>query len=334
MRVKLQLVLCSDDGREETVTDLITLKKDSQRIEQLGLTLKEAKQLLTTIQKRLLQHQVEAFLDGCSTCPDCSTPLKAKGYHSRSFRTVFGTFKLPSPRLFHCRCRRRKTTSFRPLSALLAESTAPELLFMETKWSSLVSYGLTVDALTDFLPLDVTLDVQTVRRDTLKVAERCEAELGEEQWSFIEGCPRDWGNLPIPDGPITVGIDGGYVRDWDAKKHNFEVIVGKSTLAFKRDEEDETPSSKCFGFVQTLDTKPKRRLHEVVKSQGMQLNQQITFLSDGSDTVRDLQLYMRPEAEHILDWFHVVRQEVACIIVRHEINRDRTWCPITSNQWC
>jgi hypothetical protein len=43
----------------------------------------------------------------------------------------------------------------------------------------------------------------------------------------------------------------------------------------------------------------------VLQSQGMQLNQQITFLSDGSDTVRDLQLYMSPEAEHILDWHHV-----------------------------
>jgi hypothetical protein len=117
------------------------------------------------------------------------------------------------------------------------------------------------------------LDVKTVRHDTLKVAERCEAELGEEQWSFIEGCPRDWGNLPIPDGPITVGIDGGYVRDWEAKKHNFEVIVGKSTLAFKRNEEEEHPSSKRFGFVQTVDTKSKRRLYEVLKSQGFQLNQ-------------------------------------------------------------
>jgi hypothetical protein len=195
--------------------------------------------------------------------------------------------------------------SFRPLTSLLAESVVPELLFMETKWASLVSYGLTVDALTDFLPLEVTLDVKTVCHDTLKVAERCEAELGEEQWRFIEGCPRDWGNLPIPDGPITVGIDGGYVREWEAKKSHFEVIVGKSTLAFKRDEEEDHPSSKRFGFVQTLDTKSKRRLFEVLTSQGMQLNQQITFLSDGSDTVRDLQRYMSPEAEHILDWFHL-----------------------------
>src|SRR3989475_8481933 len=305
MRVKLQLVMCSDDGHEETVTDVVTLKKDSQRIEHLGLTLREAKQLLNTIQKRLLQHQVDTFLDGCSTCPDCRTPLKVKGYHSRSFRTLFGTFKLASPRLFHCRCRRRKTTSFRPVTALLSEAVAPELLFMETKWASLVSYGLTVEALTDFLPLDVTLDVKTVRHDTLKVAERCEAELGEEHGSFIEGCPRDWGNLPIPDGPITVGIDGGYVRDWEAKKHNVEVIVGKSTLAFTRDEDEDHPSSKRFGFVQTVDTKPKRRLYEVLQSQGFQLNQQITFLSDGEDTVRDLQLYLSPEAEHILDWFHL-----------------------------
>src|SRR4029077_10521218 len=33
--------------------------------------------------------------------------------------------------------------------------------------------------------------------------------------------------------------------------------------------------------------------------------QQITFLSDGSDTVRDRQLSMSPEAEHILDWLHL-----------------------------
>jgi hypothetical protein len=213
MRVKLQLVMCSDDGREETVTDIVTLQKDCRRIEHLALTLAEAKQLLTTIQQHVLQRQVDTFLDVCFTCQDCGTPLKVKGSHTRSLRTLFGTFKLASPRLFYCRCQRRKTTTFRPLSSLLTESVAPELLFMETKWSSLVSYGMTVDALTDFLPLDVTLDVKTVRHDTLKVAERCEAELGEEQWSFIEGCPRDWGNLPIPDGPITVGIDEGYVRD-------------------------------------------------------------------------------------------------------------------------
>jgi hypothetical protein len=52
---------------------------------------------------------------------------------------------------------------------------------MEVKWSSLVSYDMSLDALTDFLPLDVALDVKTVHYDTLKVAKRLEAELGEDQ---------------------------------------------------------------------------------------------------------------------------------------------------------
>ena len=95
------------------------------------------------------------------------------------------------------------------------------------------------------------------------------------------------------------------MRNWCAKKHNFEVIVGKSTLSFGEDEADKAPSSKRFGFVQTLDTKPKRRLYEVLHSQGLQMNQDITFLSDGNDTLRALQLEMSPKATHILDWFHL-----------------------------
>ena len=196
MRVKLQLVLCSDEGQEETFTNVMTLNKNSQHIEHLGLTLAEAKQLLSTLQRHLLQHQVATFLDRCSTCADCGALRKVKAHASRSFRTVFGPYKLYSPRLEHCDCTRRKTASFRPLSALLTESVAPELLYMEAKWSSLVSYGMSLEALTDFLPLEVTLDVKTVRYDTLKVAKRLEAELGDEHQRFITGSPSEWELLP------------------------------------------------------------------------------------------------------------------------------------------
>jgi len=87
MRVKLQLVICHDEAHEETVTDVITLNKNHQRIEHLGLTLAESKQLLSTLQRHLLQQQVDTFLDARSTCPDCGTPLKLKAHGSRSLRT-------------------------------------------------------------------------------------------------------------------------------------------------------------------------------------------------------------------------------------------------------
>ncbi len=102
MRVKLQLVIYSDRGQKETVTDVITLTKDNQRIEHLGLTLAESKHLLSTLQRRLLQQQVDGFLDTHVTCPDCGVALRVKAHGSRSFRTVFGTFELYSPRLKQC----------------------------------------------------------------------------------------------------------------------------------------------------------------------------------------------------------------------------------------
>ena len=100
--------------------------------------------------------------------------------------------------------------------------------------------------LQDFLPLDRTLDVKTVRYDTLKVAKRLEAELGDEQASFIEGDASDWDLLPLPEGAFKVGIDGGYVRHGVDKKHNFEVIVGKSTLSFGEGEEDRDPLAQTL----------------------------------------------------------------------------------------
>jgi hypothetical protein len=94
MRVTLQLVIWHGDGHEETVTAVMTLKKNNQRIEQLGLTLAESKQLLSTLQRHLLPQQVDTFLDTHATCPDCGTPLKLKARGSRSFRTLFGTLQV------------------------------------------------------------------------------------------------------------------------------------------------------------------------------------------------------------------------------------------------
>src|SRR6516162_8534309 len=35
------------------------------------------------------------------------------------------------------------------------------------------------------------------------------------------------------------------------------------------------------------------------------MNQQVEFLSDGGEDVRNVQVYLNPEAEHLLDWFHL-----------------------------
>jgi hypothetical protein len=131
-----------------------------------------------------------------------------------------------------------------------------------------------------------------------------ESELGEERQCDPFQPQEDEEEQALPDGPITVGIDGGYVRAAH-KAGWFEVIAGRSVVAFRRAEENEVPPAKCFGFVQTYDQKPRRRLWEVMKSQGMRENQQVVFMSDGGEDVRRVQAYLHPNSEHLIDWFHI-----------------------------
>ena len=66
--------------------------------------------------------------------------------------------------------------------------------------------------LAEVLPLGRPLHARAVGLHTMAVAQRLEDELGEERWSFIEGCPAIWEDLPRPDLPLVVGLDGAYVQ--------------------------------------------------------------------------------------------------------------------------
>lgn len=161
----------------------------------------------------------------------------------------------------------------------------PALKYIETRWASLISYEMTTRLLKDVLPVGHSLNALTVRNHLIQVAQRLDAE-AESHSGFLSGSPRDWGNRPKPGKPLVVGIDSGYVRDRDDKKRNFEIIAGKSFSV-------GTPAdSRRFGFVQKGDCHPERRLMAHLSARGMQANQQIFFLSDGADNLRELQFGM------------------------------------------
>jgi hypothetical protein len=215
-------------------------------------------------------------------------------------RTLFGKLTLSSPRLYTCSCQPQQKHSWSPVAALFSERSTPELLCQEVRWASLLSYGVTVKLLGDLLPMEHQLSTSTISRHVHQIAERLEGELGDEQPSFIEGCPDQWYKLPEPDAPLVVSLDGGYVhvrRSGCRKDGSFEVIVGKSTTG--------DGAATRFGLVSGYDPKPRRRLFEVLQAQGLQMNQAVTFLTDGGDTVRDLTEGHSPQASHILDWFHI-----------------------------
>ncbi len=300
MKVRIQVVVESAAGEPADVPEIACIQREELRPDPLGLTLDEAKTVLERIQQQIVEQQAAEYLHMQSHCPPCGNKRYHKGEHTVTVHTLFGKLRLKSPRLYHCPCQPHLTRTFSPLAELLPERNTPELSYLEAKWASLRSYGMTTKLLHEVVPIGKRVNAETVRNHLHAVAERTQAELGDEQVFFIDGCPREWANLPRPDGPLTLGLDGGYVHSCDKTSRKdgwFEVIAGKSITA--------EGTAKCFAFVHRCDTKPKRRVFEVLKSQGMQMNQQVTFLSDGGDTVRQLQLYLNPQAEHLLDWFHV-----------------------------
>src|SRR5258708_11719383 len=301
MKITIQIRVESDEGQLEVVQQLAHLDRGILRPETLGLSLAEAQSILAGIEQTVVEQQTAEFIALQRTCSQCGHDRSCKGRHQIVFRTPFGKLRLESPRLYHCRCESDGWTSFSTLAELLHERSSPELIYLETKFAALVSYGLTAELLKELLPISQDLSTTAIRQRVLQTAQRLEDELGEEQDMFVGGCQRDWDQLPDPAAPLIVGIDGGYVHAKDQRSRAegwFEVIVGKS---MSQDGE----SSKCFGFVNRYDSKPKRRLFEILKSQGIQMNQAVTFFAYGGDTVRDLQVYMNPQAEHLLDWFHI-----------------------------
>src|SRR6266849_7583804 len=223
MRMTIQLVIEDDDHlMPPVVKEVISLERNVEdlRPEILGLKLDEAKVILAEVQTALVTAQATHFLERQCSCPECGTPYQKNGTHQLTFRTLFGTIKLASQRFYACSCHQakirrqgQKQLSFSPLAKLLLERTAPEFLYLQTKWVAVMSYGRTAEL------LEKRSSTATLSGHVQQVATRVDGELGEEQCSFIDGCPQEWEKLPEPAEPLVMGIDGGYVHAREGQNH-------------------------------------------------------------------------------------------------------------------
>jgi hypothetical protein len=298
MQVRVLLQITDDNGAAGAIEEIAAFHKATGRPEDLGLSILEGKVVMGAVQRQLVQAQAVAWTGRYRVCPDCGAHHCSKGSYPIVFRTLYGDVDLASPRLHRCPCRSEEgPATWSPLRDLIPDHIAPERLYLEARWASLASYAAAAGLLADVLPIGSGANATTLRQHVLRVAERVEAELGEERSASFAGCPAEWANLPIPEGRIVVGLDGGYVRNWDDRKTNFELIVGRSL--------PEDRHARYIGLVHGYDRKPKRRLFEHLLAQGMQANQDLTFLTDGGEEVRALTERLAPESEHVLDWFHI-----------------------------
>jgi hypothetical protein len=295
VHVHLQLRIVGDDGTVFTDCEILRLEKSDHRLEAVGLSISESKSLQKCLQQQVVTAQAAAFVSRHRCCPACGHHLCSKGKYPIVFRTVFGNVTLSSPRFYRCGCQPADSQTFSPLTELLTEHTAPELLYLESRWASLISFGMTAALLKDVLPVADTTNPETIRCHLHKVADRHEADLGTSEPGLSDDGPAADQASPIAREAIIVGIDGGYLRNWHDKQKKFEVIVGKSMA--------EDCDDRYFGLVRSQDADPKRRFREMLRRQALPTDQPVTVLTDGGDSVRALVGDLPAGSEHHLDWF-------------------------------
>ena len=177
MKVRIQMVFEAEDGRPEMVEEVAQLQRGPLRSSELGVSLAEAKTLLHGMQQAMVAEQVDQYLGQFKTCTLCGAARTRKGQHTVVYRTLFGKLNLHSPRLYDCPCQSRGRRSSSPLSELLTSHCAPELSYLQTKFASLMSYGLSVDLLSDVLPLANEINHSSIRRQVHTVA-----NVSKENW--------------------------------------------------------------------------------------------------------------------------------------------------------
>jgi hypothetical protein len=194
MQVSIMLQIIGDDGAVGDAEEVAALTKITERAEDLGLSLAESKTLLAAAQQRIVEAQVDGWLERHRHCAISGRKLRCKGSYPVTFRTLFGDVRLKSPRFYVPKERQTNgPATISPLTELLPDHVAPERLYLETRWASLVPYAATADLLADVLPIGSGINATTVRQHVLRAAERMEGDLAEQRVSFMEGTdPRDW----------------------------------------------------------------------------------------------------------------------------------------------
>jgi hypothetical protein len=147
------------------------------------MNLTEGKALLSGVQDFVVAQQAGEELGQRRACPHCGRRYTSKDPGSIPVSTVFGRVEVPNPRWKRCGCQTEGPKTFRPMRTWLNGRTSPEMLYLETKWASLIPFARTTDLLKEVLPVANSVNPETVRNHLQLTAERIEQQLGD--WFHI-----------------------------------------------------------------------------------------------------------------------------------------------------
>lgn len=306
MRIVLKMIVESDDVHVENETELVRLDRGNhseERPPELGMTMKEAKSLLVATQRAMVLAQSQRIVEEASHCACCGAPLKVKDRRQIVYRTLFGKMRLSSPRLSACPCRNSiSKQSLSPLANVLKDRSHPELLYLTTRWASIVSYGTTSILLADVLPIDDTMSCSSIRNAVVRIGQRMDERTVETLAASaeLERKKLDRAHRVETDHPLAIELDAGYIRSTDRSEAGSRWF--SATVARLVGTEG---AGVCHAFVGKEVRSPAGRLDRFLSREGIDDASALAVISDGGEDMLGAGYYHYRASQQLLDWFHI-----------------------------
>lgn len=201
---------------------------------EVGLSIEAGKKIMAALQGAVVSHEAETYSLFRRVCSDCHTFRPVKDYTTRRIRTVFGTVEVRNPRWELCRaCHPRMAGAFAPLKEICPDRATPELMELTARLGSMMPYRQAATVLAEFLPVDPTETQATVRRRTIRIGERLDDQIAQEERSARSNQTEERRQLEmqLPGDrrkEFVISIDTAHVRSADPNSaRNFELVVAR-----------------------------------------------------------------------------------------------------------
>ena len=274
---------------------------DSTAPGDIGISLEEAKALLSSIQWQYVAAQAAEITEKSRRCDRCGSRLQIKDWARRRIHTLFGRVHVQAPRLVSCRCTGEQARAFSPLKGWLARSSQ-ELRYQAARLGSMHSYRQAATTLHDLLGVDLSFGFVGVRKAVLQAGSRLDQE------PTIAHEPDLPPRSDNPSPALTFAFDGGYARRTrKGPRRNFEILTG----ACEKNGKIRVFATACQGSKSL-----RERLSRFVGRVGYDQENPTALMTDGAGSLLRLKRLLPVPPRLVLDYFHVamkVRHADQCI---------------------
>ena len=127
MRWNIIVECVEEDGQRSTITvGTIERLAASTTAENLGVNLRESKQIANRLQDTVVKQQLQEYCERRRKCLTCGRQRPVKDFRCRRLETVLGTVRLRVPRYRPCQCC-SNTQVWSPIPEVLSGRVTPEL---------------------------------------------------------------------------------------------------------------------------------------------------------------------------------------------------------------